>query len=62
MLETFQVLHIEEPDFGCEGWPDGFEIKDKVLLKSNLTGEEKIIHEKMPDCMSWTSTRATKCF
>ena len=44
MLETFQVLHIEEPDFGCEGWPDGFEIKDKVLLKSNLTGEEKIIH------------------
>ena len=46
MLETFQVLHIEEPDFGCEGWPDGFEIKDKVLLKSNLTGEEKIIHEK----------------
>ena len=28
------------------GWPDGFEIKDKVLLKSNLTGEEKIIHEK----------------
>ena len=39
MLETFQVLHIEE-------WPDGFEIKDKVLLKSNLTGEEKIIHEK----------------
>ena len=37
MLETFQVLHIEEPDFGCEGWPDGFEIKDKVLLKSNLT-------------------------
>ena len=46
MLETFQVLHIGEPDFGCEGWPDGFEIKDKVLLKSNLTGEEKIIHEK----------------
>ena len=26
--------------------PDGFAIKDKVLLKSNLTGEEKIIHEK----------------
>ena len=46
MLETFQVLHIEEPDFGCEGRPDGFAIKDKVLLKSNLTGEEKIIHEK----------------
>ena len=36
MLETFQVLHIEEPDFGCEGRPDGFAIKDKVLLKSNL--------------------------
>ena len=46
MLETFQVLHIEEPDFGCEGRPDGFEIKDRVLLKNNLTGEEKIVHEK----------------
>ena len=42
----YEVVEIEEPDFGCEGRPDGFAIKDKVLLKSNLTGEEKIIHEK----------------
>ena len=25
MLETFNVLRIDEPDFGCEGRPDGME-------------------------------------
>ncbi len=34
MLETFNVLRIDEPDFGCEGRPDGMEVKDNVLLKS----------------------------
>ena len=38
MLETFNVLRIDEPDFGCEGRPDGMEVKDIVLLKSNYTG------------------------
>ena len=37
MLETFNVLRIDEPDFGCEGRPDGMEVKDNVLLKSNYT-------------------------
>ena len=27
MLETFNVLRIDEPDFGCEGRPDGMEVK-----------------------------------
>ena len=39
MLETFNVLRIDEPDFGCEGRPDGMEVKDNVLLKSNYTGQ-----------------------
>ena len=46
MLETFNVLRIDEPDFGCEGRPDGMEVKDNVLLKSNNTGEEMTVREK----------------
>ena len=46
MLETFNVLRIDEPDFGCEGRPDGMEGKDNVLLKSNYTGEEMTVREK----------------
>ena len=46
MLETFNVLRIDEPDFGCEGRPDGMEVKDTVLLKSNYTGEEMTVREK----------------
>lgn len=45
MLETFNVLRIDEPDFGCEGRPDGMEVKD-VLLKSNYTGQEMSVQEK----------------
>ena len=46
MLETFKVLRIDEPDFGCEGRPDGMEVKDNVLLKSNYTGQEMTVQEK----------------
>ena len=46
MLETFNVLRIDEPDFGCEGRPDGRAVKDNVLLKSNYTGEEMTVREK----------------
>ena len=46
MLETFNVLRIDEPDFGCEGRPDGMAVKDNVLLKSNYTGEEMTVREK----------------
>ena len=51
MLETFNVLRIDEPDFGCEGRPDGMEVKDNVLLKSNYTGEEMT-------CLLYTSDAA----
>ena len=46
MLETFNVLRIDEPDFGCEGRPDGMEAKDNVLLKSNYTGKEMTVRER----------------
>lgn len=46
MLETFNVLRIDEPDFGCEGRPDEMAVKDNVLLKSNYTGEEMTVREK----------------
>lgn len=46
MLETFNVLRIDEPDFGYEGHPDGMEVKDNVLLKSNYTGQEMTVQEK----------------
>lgn len=31
-MNTYYVTRIEEPDFGCEGCPEGQEIKDKVFL------------------------------
>ena len=46
MLETFNVLRIDEPDFGGAGRPDGMEVKDNVLLKSNYTGQEMTVQEK----------------
>ena len=46
MLETLNVLRIYVPDSGCEGRPDGMEVKDNVLLKSNYTGEEMTVREK----------------
>ena len=36
MLETFNVLRIDEPDFGCEGRPDGMEVKDKCPSEKQL--------------------------
>ena len=42
-MNTYYVTRIEEPDFGCEGRPEGQEIKDKVFLKEEITAEEKII-------------------
>lgn len=62
MLETFNVLRIDEPDFGCEGRPDGMEVKDNVLLKSNYTGEEMTVRKKMPGYMNWNINEGDKVF
>ena len=42
-MDKYYVTRIEEPDFGCEGRPEGQEIKDKVYLKEEITKEETII-------------------
>ena len=42
-MNTYHVTRIEEPDFGCEGRPEGQKIKDKVYLKEEITKEETII-------------------
>ena len=41
-MSTYYVTRIEEPDFGCEGRPEGQEIKDKVYLKEEITKEETL--------------------
>lgn len=42
-MSTYYVTRIEEPDFGCEGRPEGQEIKDKVFLKEETSEKETII-------------------
>ena len=42
-MNTYQVTRIEEPDFGCEGRPEGQEIKAKVFLKEETTEKETIL-------------------
>lgn len=42
-MNTYHVMRIEEPDFGCEGRPEGQEVKDKVFLKEEATAEETIL-------------------
>ena len=36
-MSTYYVTRIEEPDFGCEGRPEGQKIKDKVMPDPNIT-------------------------
>ena len=43
-MSTYYVTRIEEPDFGCEGRPEGQEIKDKVYLRRNNEGRNNNLH------------------
>ena len=47
-MSTNYVTRIEEPDFGCEGRPEGQEIKDKVYLKEEtiIFMEDKLLYER----------------
>lgn len=38
-MTQFLVTNILEEDFGCEGRPEGYEVKDTVCLR-NLEGQE----------------------
>lgn len=41
--DSYKVIYIEEPDFGCEGRPEGCQVLCKVKLQHRTTGAEKII-------------------
>lgn len=41
--DVYQISRIDEPDFGCEGRPNGYVSQDKVWLVST-SGEKKIIN------------------
>ena len=40
MLETFNVLRIDEPDFGCEGRPDGEAAQDRLLVRMDVVADK----------------------
>lgn len=38
-MDRYQVIKIDEPDYGCEGLPEGAVRKDMVTLFSAAAGE-----------------------
>ena len=42
-MDTYCVTRIEEPDFGCEGRPEGQEIKDKLLYEKDINEGMKVV-------------------
>ena len=42
MKECYRIKRIEEPDFGCEGRPEGEKIRDLVILEAK-DGSEKVV-------------------
>lgn len=45
------VKRIEEPDFGCEGRPDGMPLMDRVLVEEVPDGAEYWL--EMEDSLLW---------
>lgn len=43
MREVFKIIRIDEPDFGCEGLPDGQTLKDEVTIETE-SGNQYIMH------------------
>jgi hypothetical protein len=41
----YKIIRILEPDFGCEGRPDGYEQVDDVIIE-NDQGERKTLKMK----------------
>lgn len=41
-MEKLNIIKIMEPDFGCEGLPDGQELTDKVYVEAP-DGSRRII-------------------
>lgn len=38
-MDKYKVIRIDEPDYGCEGLPEGAVRKDMVTLFSDEAGE-----------------------
>lgn len=51
MTEKYKIIRIDEPDFGCEGLPDGEVLKDDVLVE-DTDGNRKTI--KIGDALLYT--------
>ena len=45
MKEIYKVIRIDDPDFGCEGIPDGTVPMATVFLRDEA-GNEKMVKEK----------------
>lgn len=41
-VEVLKIVRIDEPDFGCEGRPDGIPVTDNIYLLDE-SGEEQMI-------------------
>lgn len=41
-MRKYTIIRIDEPDFGCEGMPEGQQRMDKVLLRDE-DGKEIIV-------------------
>ncbi len=50
-MAEYKVIRIIEPDFGCEGLPDGEELMDTLVLEDNvgdtvtIKAEDKKLYE-----------------
>lgn len=47
--DSYAVLMIQEPDFGCEGRPEGETVMCQVKLRHRRSGEEKWIAVSEPN-------------
>ncbi len=55
----YQVIDIIEPDFGCEGLPDGQELCCEVLLEAIDSGERLTV--KVPDAELYRNNIIVGC-
>ena len=51
MTEKYKIIRIDEPDFGCEGLPDGEILTDDVLVE-DMNGNRKTV--KIGDALLYT--------
>lgn len=50
-MKKYTIIRIYEPDFGCEGLPDGDVLKDDVVVKDE---SGNVITMQIPDAMLYS--------